>query len=296
MPLTSMTGFGHATISEGSLSLDVEVRTVNSRFLDVIFKAPPAYASLESEVVSLVKEKLQRGRVDVFISRESNSGDSFEVNINKDLYQSYLLTVKESLKGEDALNSDSTASAVLQALSRREILDLVPKEFDASKESKVLLKVVTEALDCLTGMRKEEGAALEKDLLGHVASLEKHTKELPKLSEQSVANFKSRLDERVRKLKLEIEVSEERIHQEIALLADKTDISEELSRLGSHFAQFKKLLGESGTGRKLEFLIQEMLREVNTCGSKSQHADITKHIVDMKGVLEKMREQVQNVE
>lgn len=296
MAVRSMTGFGRASATMDSATIDIEVRSVNHRFLDVSCKLPSLYSEFERDIVGVIRDKLSRGRVDVAIMRNEASGASGEVVFNDKLFASYWSAIEKGLAHAKLDNRLSRALGVMNALNRRDVLEVCQESADASDEREQLLKTVAQAVDSLISMRETEGESLHKELLLHVGKVAKLTSKLSALSKDSSVVFKERLSQRLEKLQPEVELDPERLAQEVAYIADRTDVTEELARLESHVEQFKDLLKQDGTGRKVEFLIQEMGREVNTCGSKSQSSEISTIVVDMKSALEKMREQIQNVE
>lgn len=296
MSVRSMTGFGRARAAVEDVSIEVEVRSVNHRFLDISCKLPSAYLEFERDVAGVIRDKLSRGRVDLAAVRTEAAAKASEVVFNEQLFSAYWAAVERGLTFAGVTTRLSRALGVVNALSRRDVLEVSQPAVNAENEREALLSAVAEALDSLIRMREAEGDSLRKELLSHLAQLEGHVGALSNLAENSSALFKERLTQRLEKLQPDVEFDPERLAQEVAYLAERTDVTEELARLQSHTAQFRKLLKQEQTGRKVEFLIQEMGREVNTCGSKSQSSDISAIVVEMKAALEKMREQIQNVE
>lgn len=296
MPVRSMTGFGRASSTLEKASIDIEVRSVNHRFLDVSCKLPSLYSEFERDVVAVVRDKLSRGRVDIAVMRNEPTGSSSEVTFNQKLFSAYWSAIEQGITHAGLNDRLSKALGVMNALNRRDVLEVSQEVSDVSGEKKALLSTVADALDSLISMRETEGESLRKELLSHAAQIAKLTGHLNKLARDSSSAFQEKLTQRIEKLQPDVEFDAERMAQEIAYIADRTDVTEELVRLESHIEQFKDFLKQDGTGRKIEFLIQEMGREVNTCGSKSQSTEISTIVVDMKAALEKMREQIQNVE
>ena len=293
MTVKSMTGFGRAEVeSEGRVWL-AEVRCVNNRYLDLKMKLPRGYNALEEKIRKKVSIYHSRGRVDLFLAVSGDFSDLQEVKINKELAAGYHTALKQ-LAEDFNVPLEVTAKTlalypeVITREQREENLDLVWPLID---------KVVDMALEQCSEMQLQEGDALCRDLQGRLdtftATIDTIEKSIPLLLQDRQIN----LGERLEKLLGNVQLDPARLAQEIAILADKTDVTEEIVRLRCHISQFNSFLEENGgVGRKLDFLIQEFLREVNTLASKINDAAIAHHTVDLKSELEKMREQVQNIE
>ncbi len=295
MTLLSMTGFGAATVDVGPIQLTVELRSVNHRFLDVVTKLPNVYAAAEGQVVKILKEELKRGRVEVFVNRADRSEPSYSVQFNRQLFDTYLEQVSSALEQAGLATKTVHQSAALQILQRREVLEVVRTDPAAVDEQPALERALREALAKLVAMRAAEGVALKAELLSHVEAIEKASITIDQIARGIPLQFKERLAQRLERISVDT-VDPQRLAQEVAILADKADITEELVRLRSHLEQFRKVMTDGEGGRKLEFLLQEMGREVNTTGSKSQSTEITNLVVECKASLEKLKEQVANVE
>lgn len=296
MATLSMTGFGEASIERDGLEIVVEIKSVNHRFLDVVCKLPGVYSRFETGLARVVRERLKRGRVDLFIGRKETGDSAYDLCFNQTLYEDYLGVFRSALKQASVTERQAFGPLIAAALNRKEVLELVPKEVDASGDLELLEGAVVEALEKLIEMRAREGAELEAELLGQLSHFESLTK---KISEQAVTtplDYKERLTARLERLAGDVAVDPERLAQEVAVLSDRIDVTEELARLKSHILQFRDILEKGEGGRKLEFLLQEITREINTTGSKAQNSDITGLVVEAKAVVEKLREQVQNVE
>lgn len=299
MTCMSMTGFGEGRASTEGVELVVEVKSVNHRFLDVVCRLPSAYSKFEIEIGKNIKNSLRRGRVEVSVQRSKGNNGSTSVSFNSELFGSYVEVIKSSLKQQGISEKLALGESVASIYARREVLDVSASEEAESidGEWQLLESALAQALDSLRAMREAEGGVLEKELLSQLSSLEKEVRSIEGESKRTPIEFKERLEQRLEKYAPGNTVVEpERIAQEVVLLADKIDITEELARLESHFEQFRSVLGTVQSGRKLEFLLQEFGREVNTIGSKAQNAEITTRVVECKAILEKIREQVQNVE
>ncbi len=301
MSIRSMTGFGRASASLEGASIEgghieVEIKSVNNRFLDILPKFPSCYSAIEQKILSLLKGKLGRGRVDVYINRIVQSGESTVLQLNRELFKNYLAITDSAFRLAGESLSGNRAEQIISILGRRDIISSESKTVDSEKEEGVLLEVVNEALKELIYMREVEGETLAKELTRQLKELKRLRKAIAKLAKSSPKQFKARLEERVGKLTKGIELSEERLALEVAVLVDKVDVTEELVRLESHIEQFSSISEEDRAGRKLDFITQEMNREVNTIGSKCQNAEISSLVVEAKAIVEKLREQVQNIE
>lgn len=296
MPIHSMTGFGEARAEEGGVTLSVEMKSVNHRFLDIVWRLPSGYARFENELAKLVRASVARGRIEVSVSRAETKEPAYEVRFNQELFDSYLNSVKAALQHAAITDAQSLSAATLQIVNKREVLELAAIETSTEAEYGLLERTLKEALARLVQMRDAEGAELEKEVRSHLSSLEATMKAVQKKSESTPIDFKARLTARLERTSPGVELDPQRLMQEVALLADRIDVTEELARLNSHFLQFKKVLDEAQGGRKLEFLLQEFGREINTIGSKAQNSEITTLVVDAKATVEKLREQVANIE
>ncbi len=288
-----MTGFGRGEVQAKGRFWTAEIRCVNNRFLDLKLKLPKGYCPLEERIRSMITASLQRGRVDFAVNVGGDFSDLTTVKVNLGLagaYQKALSEIAQDLKVEGGINLNLLASFP-------EVLAREQETEDLEAVWKVLSTAVEEALSQCDAMRQQEGNALLADLSSRLDSfsgiVEQVAAAVPELLEQR----KKQLQERLEKLLDNIQIDPQRLAQEVVILADKTDVTEELVRLRSHLLQFRSFLDEDGAvGRKLDFLIQEFLREVNTLGSKINDASIAHLTVELKSELEKMREQIQNIE
>jgi uncharacterized protein (TIGR00255 family) len=293
MTIKSMTGFGRAELEHCGRVWSCEVRSVNNRYLDLKMKLPRGYASIEEKIRKKVSIDHQRGRVDLYLSVSGDFSDLQEVKVNKALaagYHEALLELGESF-GLDAQLAVKDLALYPDVIVREQ------KEEDLHAVWEFIEQVTDTALENCTVMRQQEGKALREDLEERLeifsATITSIEQNIPELLEQR----KKGLEERLEKILGTVQLDPARLAQEVALIADKTDVTEEIVRLRSHIEQFTRFLNEDGgVGRKLDFLIQEFLREVNTLASKITDAAIAHHTVGLKSELEKMREQVQNIE
>jgi uncharacterized protein (TIGR00255 family) len=290
--IRSMTGFGAGRGTVSGEEVDVEVRSVNHKYCEVKVRMPRELAALEHEVVRTVKDRLARGGVDVAVRRMA-AGSLVAPRVDVALAESYARAFAEvqarlGLPGQVTLADVISAEGVVRLDERTVDLELV---------GEALRRGLTAALAQLVTMRAREGEALAKDLQARLDELERIVSRVAELAPQAVEQYRTRLSERIAELTRGLPVEPARLAQEVAVFADRTDVAEEITRLRSHVGQVRALLGSSDpAGRKLDFLVQEMHREANTIGSKSQHGDIAGLVVALKAEIERMREQVQNVE
>lgn len=295
--VSSMTGFGEAseTISfsdQSQSTIKVQCRSVNHRFLDVVCKMPSRYSAYEMAIQKLVKSKLQRGKVDILVSRES-SGVENVFQLNLDLIKSSF----SQISNFDSLGVDRSQvnSALLQALfQRREVLELSGSTDVGEAEKELLDRVILLAVESLLKSRKEEGRALESEVRNILSQINSLVSRIDDLSRGAPEIVKKRFEDRLSSLYSSYSKDDQRMLQEIAILSDKVDIREEIVRLQAHIVGFEKALSEGG--RKLEFIVQEMGREINTIGSKTSQIEVSTDVISVKSLLEKLREQLQNIE
>ncbi len=289
-----MTGFSRHENQNEDLTCKVEIRSVNNRFIDINTRLPKSLAPLELPLKKMVKSKCARGSFDISIAIEKN-GDSeanLEVAPNLPLATEYLNAFKNiqeglGLKGEIDINT---------ILSQRDVVKPELKKVEDSSEE-IVLQTVDKTLTDLVKMREDEGKNLEKDILNQISSIKALGKLISTKQSITVQEFQDKLKEKIQTLTTGIEIDPARIAQESALLADRCDVTEELVRLESHLDQFNKLVAShEPQGRKLEFLTQEINREVNTMGSKTIDLEVSKAVIEMKSCLEKIREQLANIE
>ncbi len=291
--ICSMTGYGTASGTSGKLAVTVELKSVNNRFLDTSVRLPRLYSFAEESLKSLVQKRLIRGKVDVFVNIDASMDDSVLIRLNEPVLKAYQSAFAE-MKAAYGIPDD----AGITAYSRLPDLFIVEKQqVDAEVFTADLLKVAAEALDVICAMRAKEGSRLCDDISVKLDELEEMRQFVSCRSPESVKEYQERLLNKMREVLDGSNADESRILTEAALFADKVAVDEELVRLDSHIRQFRELLSSGGAvGRKLDFLIQEMNREVNTIGSKCTDLEITKTVLEMKSCIEKIREQAQNIE
>ncbi len=292
--IKSMTGFGRGEYSDDTYTFNVEIKTVNHRYNDVIIRMPKQLTYLEENIKRYIKRDISRGRVEVYISMEYETESPVEVNVDISLARSYRSAL-ENLLTELGIEHKIGLEDIL---TLEDIVRTERKEIDEDLVWNCLSKALDIALENVMNMRKEEGVALKEDI---ECQLEKIDSMILKIEERApfiVEEYRDRLRERIKELlDGKQELDEERLNYEVVLFADKSDINEEIVRFKSHIKQFYKSLESKGPiGRKLDFLVQEMHREINTIGSKANDLTVTNCVVDIKSELEKIREQVQNIE
>ncbi len=290
--MNSMTGYGRATVDQGGRQLTIELKSVNHRFLDLNFRMPRSFSFLEEDMRKQIGKKASRGHVDVFATYKNLRDDAKQVTVDLALLGAYARALDEIQK-----NVPCKDDRTLMGLARlSDVLTLTEQDEDQDALRQLMRDALAVALSDLCDMRAREGKALKKDLLARVDALEALTDRIEERYPITIAEYENRLKARVLELAA-MNIDEQRMAQEVAIMADRSAISEETVRLRSHFAQLREMLTEKdAVGRKLDFIVQELNREVNTISSKSQDIPITQMVVSAKAEIEKMREQVQNIE
>ncbi len=291
--IKSMTGYGSAKgVAEG-LELSIELKSVNNRFLDTAVRIPRTYLFAEEAVKAAVQRHITRGKVDVFVTIDSSKADDVVVKVNEPLLKGYLAAIRETAENY-ALPNDATAMSVCRF---PDVLSVEKKEVDQEAMATAIGSVLEQALCEYDAMRGKEGAKLHDDIASRIDSILRMVEIVEKESPKTVADYKARLEQKLREVLESKTIDESRILTEAAIFADKVAVDEETVRLRSHISQMKELIeSDVPVGRKLDFLVQEMNRETNTIGSKCQNASIAHVVVDIKAEIEKIREQIQNIE
>ncbi|MBR2890102.1 MAG: YicC family protein [Oscillospiraceae bacterium] len=288
-----MTGYGRAVETVNGREFTVELRSVNNRYLDCSVRLPRLVSFAEDAVKQAVKASISRGKVDVFISVRSESGDEIRVTLNKNVVEGYLTAMRQMVT-EHGVSDDISVST----LSRMSDVFIVEKpEVDEEALLADLMYVVDKALAGYDAMRTAEGAALDRDLRSRGQTILDLVAQVEAGNAQTVVDYRARLEKKLREVLENTNIDESRILTEAAIFADKVAVDEETVRLRSHLQQMNAMLDAGGAmGRKLDFLLQEMNRETNTIGSKCTDVRLARIVVDMKAELEKIREQTQNIE
>ncbi|MCI5551736.1 MAG: YicC family protein [Clostridiales bacterium] len=288
----SMTGYGRCTLAQDGREVTIELKSVNHRFLDLAFRMPRSFAFLENDMRARISNKLARGHVDIFVTYKNSRDDARKVTLDSALLGEYLTTLRQG--GIDHMLDDNLR--LRDVLSMQDVLTVEEADEDQQALSTLTLSALDTALDSLCAMRRREGEAMRGDVETRLDTLERTAHAIDERAPQWLEEYRQRLRARIEEI-CQMQLDEARLTQEVALAADKAAVDEETVRLRSHIAQMRDLLKQSEpAGRKLDFLVQEMNREVNTTGSKSSDLILTGMVVDAKAELEKIREQIQNIE
>lgn len=288
----SMTGFGRGRSQSEKYTVTVEIKTVNHRFLEFNIRIPRQLIKMEDKIKKTIAPQLSRGRVEVFVTIDGQGIYSQKVNVNWELLDEYYKVVTK-IQEKYHLRNDITVSDLLEL---DDIISIDEKDTGTEELEALILEATEIAATALKQMRQTEGDALAKDVTGHLRNFRNKLQKVRDFAPLVVQQYAERLRKRMEEF-AEGELDEARIVNEVAIFADKADISEELARLSSHIEQFgRSMKVDESIGRKLDFYLQEMNREVNTIGSKANDASIALEVVEMKSLLEKMKEQVQNIE
>ncbi|MDD4316352.1 MAG: YicC family protein [Clostridia bacterium] len=290
--MNSMTGYGKGVAEGAQRRITVEIKSVNHRYLDLLFKLPRGFSFLEDSLRKLIQKTVQRGHLDIYCTYEDNREGKSTVRLDSILANEYREMAAE-LASMGFLN-DMTAS---QVMKMPEVLLTKGAEDDEEEIKELAERAMSDALKMLSDMREREGKALVKDILSKLDGMETLTAEVKSRAPLVADDFKTRLTAKITDALSGVQLDEARLLNEVAFFVDRASIDEEITRLTSHIAQGRKIIAENNSaGRKLDFLVQEMNREVNTIGSKSNDLTITQKVLELKGEIEKVREQVQNIE
>ena len=290
-PRRSMTGYGAGTAETPDYRVTVEIKAVNQRFLEIAPHIPRAFGAWENDLREAIRTRVARGKLDVYVNFEDRSEKQYDVHVNEGLARAYYAALGKVARAVDAPLSDG-----VRMIAEYEGVISVSEQTDITGARAVFLDAVAQALAALDAMRLAEGAHIARDFEKRLARLEQQRAQVKELAPQIVADYRTHLAEVLAEFK-EVTPDETRLVQEAALYADRVNITEELVRLASHFAQFRAILAEEEpVGRRLDFLLQEINRETNTIGSKVSNATAQQIVVAMKNEVEKLREQVQNLE
>ncbi len=289
----SMTGYGRAEASESGMQVTIEIKSVNHRFLEVNVKAPSRMFLLDDLIKKMIKDKFARGYFDVMVAMSADEDLATTVSVNESLLKGYLAAAKD-LAEEYGVNYPPQMGDLLQI---KDLFNSSGREFSLDEWRTILKKVMVEALDQVGKIRVVEGASTLADVKVRFGKISDLLVDISAWADNSIQDRFLKLKSRMEKLTKEVGMDEARISQEAAVMADKSDVSEELSRIKSHLSQVDALLSsDEPIGRKLEFFLQEINRETNTVGSKTLSSDSAGHVVEIKSELEKIREQAQNLE
>lgn len=287
-----MTGFGKSSLSQNAREYQIEMKSVNHRYLDISVKLPKQLSFLEEEMKKQIASQIKRGKIDVFVTFDNRSGEGKSISINQELAQMYIeqlrnLARKENLQANIEVTEISKFPDVLNIKMEQE--DEVIKQ--------EVIQTVNQAISGLVEMRTIEGQKMAQDLITRIEAVEDEVQKISSQSTGLIDNYVVKLKERIKEILQTDEIDQARLAQEVVIYADKSSIEEEITRLKSHVSQFKSLLqANEPVGKKLDFIIQEMNRETNTIGSKANCLAITNGVINIKTELENIREQVQNIE
>ena len=291
--IRSMTGYGSAKGTVAGFAITIELRSVNNRYLDLGIKLPRGFLFAESEIKNYIQQKVSRGKLDFFLTLDSVESDQTRIRVNSRLAEAYRNAITEI-----GQNLELPTSATALDIARfSDVLSLEKEELDQAAFLEQLMPLLDTALLDFNAMRSREGEKLAKDLLQKADRIEDMVLAVERQAPNTVSAYRERLEAKLREVLNDTAVAEERVIAEAAIFADRVATDEETVRLHSHLSQFRKMMAEgSPIGRKLDFLIQEFNREANTIGSKCQDSEIAYLVVDLKSEIEKIREQVQNIE
>ena len=290
--IKSMTGYGKSNISKNLREYQVEIKSVNHRYLDVTIKMPRSLSYLEEDIKKVISANITRGKVDVFITFNNNSLEGRDIKINTEIARMYIKELKNLAESEGIV-----ADIPVTEISKLPDVLTIQNNQDDETIKNELLEVTNKAIENLVGMRKIEGEKIAQDLLSRIQDIEQKVKKISSLSTGLIEEYVVKLNTRIKELLPDQEIDETRLAQEVVIYADKCSIEEEVTRLNSHIYQFRELLNsDEAVGKKLDFMIQEMNRETNTIGSKANNLEITNEVINIKTQLENIREQVQNIE
>ena len=291
--IKSMTGFGRSEIAEGDRKITVEMKSVNHRYLDVNIKMPKKLNFFETSIRNALKQYIQRGKVDIFITYEDYTESNLCVKYNRELAAEYMKYL-EQMSEDFALDNDVRVSA----LSRYpEVLSMEEQTIDEKELWQMLEKAISKAAEGFVETRIKEGEHLREDLTGKLDGMLAHVEYITERSPEIIAQYRQKLEDKVKELLGDVQIDENRLLMEVTIFADKVCVDEELVRLRSHIETTKEsLLQGGGIGRKLDFIAQEMNREANTILSKTNDLEISNRAIELKTEIEKVREQIQNIE
>ena len=291
--IRSMTGYGKGSLNIEGREYQIEIKSVNHRYLDINIKMPRTLSYLEEIVKKEISEKIKRGKIDVFVTFENNSQEGRNIKINKELAKIYINQLKELAQEENI----SSNIEVIDIAKFPEILTIKIDEEDEKIKNEII-QATKEATDKIIEMKSIEGQKIEQDLSVRIEKIENKIEEISKKSTGLIEEYVVKLEKRIKEILQTEEIDKTRLAQEVVIYADKCSIEEEITRLRSHIYQFKNLIADNNEtiGKKLDFIIQEMNRETNTIGSKANNLEITNGVIDIKTELEDIREQIQNIE
>ena len=288
-----MTGFGRGKDNISGAEITVEIKSVNHRYFEFSSRVPRAYLFLDEKLKSLCQQRISRGKVEVFVSVENTNGNAATLEINKE-YADIYIDALHALAKEYKIKDDIRASTLAR---NPEIFTYKKQDLDEELVTEAVLTVANQAIDAFLNMRAKEGERMVADISGRAKYILDKVAFIEERSPQTVKEYREKIEQKIKELIGDVQIDEQRLLTETAIFADKIAVAEETVRLRSHIGELNSLLATGGAiGRKLDFIVQEMNRETNTIGSKSQDMEIAKTVVDIKSEIEKIREQIQNIE
>ncbi|MCR5173629.1 MAG: YicC family protein [Oscillospiraceae bacterium] len=291
--IRSMTGYGSAAGESGGLVLTIEVRSVNNRYLDVNIRIPRVYTSMEDALKEVIGKHVSRGKLDAYVTIDSSGADDLTVEVNRPVTDAYV----EAMRSLSEAYGIPLALTAMDLAKFQDVLSVRKKETDTDSLSAELCRIMDEAMKNYDVMRQTEGGKLRDDISLRLTEIERLTDLAEARSPETVKAYREKLLARMREVLESTDIEESRILTEAAIFADRVAVNEEIVRLRSHIAQLRSMLDSDGpVGRKMDFLVQEMNRETNTLGSKGNDGEIARIVIDIKAEIEKIREQIQNIE
>ena len=290
--IKSMTGYGKSSLSINSRDYQVEIKALNHKYIDINIKLPRVISYLEDDIRKIVNSKIKRGKIDISILFENYSNEGNDIRINTELAKMYIQNLKK-------LADEENISANIEVTEITKFPDVltIKSNFDEKQIKIELIQAVEDALEQLINMRQNEGNRISQDIFDKILQIEKKNEEIFELSTGLIDEYVVKLEARIKEILKTEELDKSRLMQEVVIYADKCSVEEEVTRLRSHIYQLRYLINsEEPIGKKMDFLIQEMNRETNTIGSKANNLEITNTVVDIKTILEDIREQIQNIE
>lgn len=288
----SMTGYGKSNLSINSREYQVEIKTVNHKYIDTNIKIPRVISYLEEDIRKLIVSKIKRGKIDISIIFENYNEKENNIQINTQLAKTYIENLKK-------LAEEEKISANIEVTEITKLPDVltIKSNLDENQIKIELLQVVDDAINKLVDMRKKEGEKVSQDILSKISLIENKKEEIFKLSTGLIDEYVVKLEARIKEILKTDDLDKSRLMQEVVIYADKCSVEEEITRLTSHIEQLRTLIkADEPSGKKMDFIIQEMNRETNTIGSKANNLEIINNVVDIKTILEDIREQIQNIE
>ena len=291
--VSSMTGYGRGEALKENISVVVELRSVNHRYFEFSSRIPRGYAFLEDKLKSYLSSRVSRGKIEMYVSIESEENSNISISLNKGYLDAYTAALDELARHYKIKNKVTTADFI----GNNDAFVVSRKEIDEESATEAVLSVCSDAVDRFIDMRRAEGVKLSDDVKSRSALILEKVAFIESKSPETVAAYRERLESKIRELLGDVKLDDGRILTETAIYADKVAVAEETVRLRSHIEQLNDMLsGDEAIGRKLDFIVQEMNREANTIGSKASDLEIARTVVDIKSEIEKIREQIQNIE